>query len=57
MTAQWVWFPNLEPENAAVLDETDEVVVVLPDAADDRLIAGINILDKRSIFMIRSTSR
>lgn len=57
VTAQWAWFPNLEPENAAVLDETDEVVVVLPDAADDRLIAGINILDKRSIFMMRSTSR
>jgi hypothetical protein len=44
---QWVWFPNLEPENA--------VIVVLPDASDDRLIAGVNILDKRAIFMMRST--
>ena len=57
VTAQWVWLPSLEPENAVVLDESDEVIVVLPDASDDRLIAGINILDKRSIFMMRSTSR
>lgn len=52
-----MWFPKLEPENVVVLDETDEVIVVLPDASDDSLIAGINILDKRSIFMMQSTSR
>ncbi len=57
VTAQWVWFPNLEPENAVVLDESDEVIVVLPDVSDDRLIAGVNILDKRAIFMTRSMSR
>ena len=57
VTAQWVWSPNLEPENAVVLDESDEMVVVIPDVSDNRLIAGVNILDKRAIFMMRSTSR
>jgi hypothetical protein len=57
VTAQWVWAPNLEPENAVVLDESDEIVVVVPNISDDRLIAGVSILDKRSIFMVRSTGR
>jgi hypothetical protein len=40
-----------------VLDESDEIVVVVPNISDDRLIAGVSILDKRSIFMVRSTGR
>ena len=28
VTVQWVWFPNLEPENVVVRDGSDEVIVV-----------------------------
>jgi hypothetical protein len=57
VSAQWLWFPNLYTRNALVLEETDEVVVVLPDVSDDSQIVGVSILDKKSIFMIRSVSQ
>ena len=33
------------------------LVVVLPDVSDDSQIVGVSILDKKSMFMIRSVSQ
>jgi hypothetical protein len=51
-----VWYPNLRVRNAVVLEESYEVVVVPPDVTDDSLIAGVTILDKRAIVIMRSPS-
>ena len=40
--------PFLE-RNAAVLEETEDTLVVVPDVMDGLVFAGVNILDKKSI--------
>lgn len=36
---------------SAVLEETEEALVVVPDVADALVFAGVNILDKKSVTL------
>ncbi len=48
---QWVWVkPPLERESV-VLEETEEMLVVVPDVADAFVFAGVNILDKKAVTL------
>ena len=46
---QWVWMKPFYESNAAVLEETEDALVVVPDVIDGFVFAGVNILDKKSI--------
>src|SRR5437660_9903958 len=46
---RWVWMKPFLERNAAVLEETEDTLVVVPDVMDGLVFAGVNILDKKSI--------
>jgi len=46
---QWVWMKPFFESRAAVLEETEDTLVVVPDVMDGFVFAGVNILDKKSI--------
>ncbi len=46
---QWVWMKPFFESKAAVLEETEDTLVVVPDVMDGFVFAGVNILDKKSI--------
>lgn len=46
---QWIWMKPFFESKAAVLEETDDTLTVLPDVMDGLVFAGVNILDKKAI--------
>src|SRR5437667_2666557 len=46
---RWVWMKPFLERNAAVLEETEDTLVVVPDVMDGLVFAGVTILDKKSI--------
>ena len=46
---QWIWMKPFLESKAAVLEETEDTLTVVPDVMDGLVFAGVNILDKKSI--------
>ncbi len=53
--AQWVWVKQPLERTSAVLEETEDTLVVVPDVADAFVFAGVNILDKKSVTVTTET--